>query len=458
MGENRVRTLRSVVIFLLSVMMVLGNCGAVGICAEESSTEMKLTVDRCVLKPGQKLRIGVENAADAKITYSSRDAEIATVSRLGKITGISEGKTTVIVLVTPKTGKSTKFKCKVKIEAEKKVSLMAVGDALIHENILKSGKKSDGTYNYDALFANVTDYISGFDVKIINQETIFINDKNKFGGYPSFGTPTEVGDAMRKAGFNVITCATNHAYDRGAQGIKDTVKYWEKYKDSVLMTGIYTDQESYDTLSIGEYNGIKIAFLNYTTLLNSGAKREPYYLRYYKEATALKEIAAAKKQADFVVVLPHWGVEYEHDPSDSQERMAKKLAEAGADVIIGCHPHVVQPMKILKTSDGRRVPCYYSLGNFISNMFWSKTQLEGIAELDIVKWNGETRIEDARYVPLINHISKGDDKFTAYLLTDYKGDIYKDHYMNNRYWMGAVTQERMKSLFDSLHSDKWQKG
>ena len=349
----------------------------------------------------------------------------------------------------------TKLKCKVTVEEEKTVTLAAVGDALIHENILNSGKKKDGTYNYDAIFSNVKDYLANFDVKIINQETIFINDSSKFAGYPSFGTPVEMGDAMRNAGFNVITCATNHAYDRGAKGIINTVDYWKQYEDSVLMTGIYKDQESYDTISVREYNGIKIAFLNYTTLLNSGAKKEPYYIRMYKESNAVKEIKEAKKIADFVIVLPHWGIEYEHEPSDEQERMAKKLAEAGADVIIGCHPHVVQPMKVITTSDDRRVPCYYSLGNFVSNMFWFKCQLEGMAELTIVKWNGKTELKSAEYTPIVNHMNSDDSKFTVYLLSDYTDDLYKDHYMNHRYWMGLVTPERLKNLFKSIGNDKY---
>ena len=229
------------------------------------------------------------------------------------------------------------------------------------------------------------------------------------------------------------------------------------YHHTHTETGIYDSQESYDTLSIREYNGIKIAFLNYTTLLNSGAKKEPYYIRMYKEAAALKEIQAAKKKADFVIVLPHWGVEYEHEPSEKQEKMAKKLAEAGADAIIGCHPHVVQPVKVIKTSDGRRVPCYYSLGNFVSNMFWFKCQLEGLAELEIVKWNGETTLRAAEYTPIVNHMSKDDTKFTVYLLSDYTdaGDLYKDHYMNHRYWMGNVTPERLKKLFNSLGNEKY---
>ena len=423
--------------------------------AEE--TLPSLNEKKLVLKPGKKTRLSVVcDVKDYKVRWSSADTSVATVSKKGKVTAAADGKTNVFAVVTYNE-KTVKLKCRVIVESEKTVKLAAVGDALIHENILNSGKQKDGSYNYDAIFEHMKDYLSGFDVKIINQETIFVYDSKKFGGYPSFGTPKEVGDAMRAAGFNVITCATNHAYDRKETGIQNTLDYWRKYKDSVLVTGIYGSQEDYDTLAIREYNGIKIAFLNYTTLLNSGAKKEPYYIRMYKEAAALKEIQAAKKKADFVIVLPHWGVEYEHEPSEKQEKMAKKLAEAGADAIIGCHPHVVQPVKVIKTSDGRRVPCYYSLGNFVSNMFWFKCQLEGLAELEIVKWNGETTLRSAEYTPIVNHMSKYDTKFTVYLLSDYTdaGDLYKDHYMNHRYWMGNVTPERLKKLFNSLGNEKY---
>ena len=423
--------------------------------AEE--TLPSLNENKIVLKPGKKTRLSVLwDVKDYKVRWSSADTSVATVSKKGKVTAAADGKTNVFAVVTYNE-KTVKLKCRVIVESEKTVKLAAVGDALIHENILNSGKQKDGSYNYDAIFEHMKDYLSGFDVKIINQETIFVYDSKKFGGYPSFGTPKEVGDAMRAAGFNVITCATNHAYDRKEIGIQNTLDYWRKYKDSVLVTGIYGSQEDYDTLAIREYNGIKIAFLNYTTLLNSGAKKEPYYIRMYKEAAALKEIQAAKKKADFVIVLPHWGVEYEHEPSEKQEKMAKKLAEAGADAIIGCHPHVVQPVKVIKTSDGRRVPCYYSLGNFVSNMFWFKCQLEGLAELEIVKWNGETTLRSAEYTPIVNHMSKDDTKFTVYLLSDYTdaGDLYKDHYMNHRYWMGNVTPERLKKLFNSLGNEKY---
>lgn len=449
---------RHIFVFAIAIILVmvfsLSN-REYSINAEE--TLPSLNEKKLVLKPGKKTRLSVLwDVKDYKVRWSSADTSVATVSKKGKVTAAADGKTNVFAVVTYNE-KTVKLKCRVIVESEKTVKLAAVGDALIHENILNSGKQKDGSYNYDAIFEHMKDYLSGFDVKIINQETIFVYDSKKFGGYPSFGTPKEVGDAMRAAGFNVITCATNHAYDRKEIGIQNTLDYWRKYKDSVLVTGIYGSQEDYDTLAIREYNGIKIAFLNYTTLLNSGAKKEPYYIRMYKEAAALKEIQAAKKKADFVIVLPHWGVEYEHEPSEKQEKMAKKLAEAGADAIIGCHPHVVQPVKVIKTSDGRRVPCYYSLGNFVSNMFWFKCQLEGLAELEIVKWNGETTLRSAEYTPIVNHMSKDDTKFTVYLLSDYTdaGDLYKDHYMNHRYWMGNVTPERLKKLFNSLGNEKY---
>ena len=449
---------RHIFVFAIAIILVmvfsLSN-REYSINAEE--TLPSLNENKIVLKPGKKTRLSVLwDVKDYKVRWSSADTSVATVSKKGKVTAAADGKTNVFAVVTYNE-KTVKLKCRVIVESEKTVKLAAVGDALIHENILNSGKQKDGSYNYDAIFEHMKDYLSGFDVKIINQETIFVYDSKKFGGYPSFGTPKEVGDAMRAAGFNVITCATNHAYDRKEIGIQNTLDYWRKYKDSVLVTGIYGSQEDYDTLAIREYNGIKIAFLNYTTLLNSGAKKEPYYIRMYKEAAALKEIQAAKKKADFVIVLPHWGVEYEHEPSEKQEKMAKKLAEAGADAIIGCHPHVVQPVKVIKTSDGRRVPCYYSLGNFVSNMFWFKCQLEGLAELEIVKWNGETTLRSAEYTPIVNHMSKDDTKFTVYLLSDYTdaGDLYKDHYMNHRYWMGNVTPDRLKKLFNSLGNEKY---
>jgi len=468
-GEQ-VKILR-LLMLLITVFSLLAGLLAAGLdrrvyAAEENGEADAFTLNykKLVLKPGKKERLKITELTGTEqvnIQWISRNTEIATVSKRGKVTAVSEGNTTIIAKITyidlndGGAEKKAKLKCRVKVEEEKTVRIAAVGDALIHENILNSGKTKKGNYNYDALFENMTEYLEDFDVKIINQETIFTEDEEKFAGYPSFGTPTALGDSMRKAGFNVITAATNHAYDRGKSGIEDTVAYWSQYEDEILLTGIYGSEEAYDTPAIREYNGIKIAFLNYTTLLNSGAKREPFNIRMYKEKQVLAEIKSARRAADLVVVLPHWGIEYEHEPSSEQERMAEKMAEAGADVIIGCHPHVVQPLKVIETDDGRRVPCYYSLGNYVSNMFWFKCQLEGLAELTVTKWNGKTTVKTAEFTPIVNHISSDDKDFTVYLLSDYQGDLWKEHYMNHRYWMGLVTPERLENLFKSIGNEKY---
>ncbi len=415
-----------------------------------SAREPFLNVGRLTMNPGDRSKIIAVNATK-EIGWSSEDKKIARVDKNGTVRAIAEGETSVYATIGDK-----KLECRVTVVPTVSISLCAVGDALLHENILKSGLQDDGTYNYDRLFTHMKRTLKDYDVKIINEETILVEDSSKYAGYPSFGSPLALGDAIRKAGFNVVTCATNHAYDRGITGIKDTVRYWKNYKDDVLMTGIYTNQEEYDKIPIKEFDGIKIAFLNYTALVNSGSKRESYNIRFLNEKQVIKDIKSAKKKADFVVVLPHWGEEYEHQPTTSVVSLSKRLAEAGADLIIGCHPHVVQPMKILKTSDGRKVPCFYSLGNYFSNMFWFKCQLEGMADVTITKTTSGTKVTACDYIPIVNHISTKDDSFSVYLLEDYTESVAKKHYMNYRTWMGIVTPLRLKNLFDSLGNDKWK--
>lgn len=443
--EKRSRGIITEILALLTVLVSVLLSVTVNAYAEGCF----LNVSKLTLNPGGKSRLQVI-MYDGAVEWYSKDENIATVDENGNVYAVAEGKTSIVAVAG-----ETKLKCTINVVPVKSVRLCALGDALLHENILNSGKQSDGSYNYDMLFTHMRRTLKDFDVKIINQETIFINDSSKYAGYPSFGSPTALGDAIRNAGFNVITCATNHAYDRGIAGIKDTVEYWKQYEDDVLMTGIYTDRETYKKLSVRSYNGIKIAFLNYTELVNSGSKREDYNIRFLNEKQVIKDIASAGKKADFVIVLPHWGTEYEHTPSERQKRLAQQMADAGADLIIGCHPHVVQPMKIINTKDGRRVPCFYSLGNCFSNMFWFKCQLEGMADVTITKKNNMTKITECSYVPIVNHMRSDDQRFSVYRLEDYSKTLAAKHYMNYRIWMGIVTPERLENLFKSIGNDKW---
>lgn len=307
------------------------------------------------------------------------------------------------------------------------VKIIAVGDNLYHKKVIQSGKQINGSYNYDDIYVNIKDYIADADVKIINQETILTADSSKWAGYPCFATPTEVGDAIVKAGFNVITCATNHSWDNGKVGAQEAIDYW-KSKD-VLMTGMYNSQEDYDTITVGMYNGIKIAFLNYTYGLNGYKlpKDSSYMIKLLDEDLVVSEIKKAKQIADVVIVLPHWGDEYTHTPNKTQKHLANIIAEAGADIIIGSHPHVIQPLEYITTSDGRNIPCYYSLGNLVSNMMQADRCVEAMAEIIIEKSNEGITIKSATVIPMINYINLTDDAFTIYMGENYTAEIAKTH-------------------------------
>ena len=404
---------------------------------------------KAVLVPGDKITLTVDNAEGYDITWSSRNAAVASVSKKGRVTAVSDGKTYITAVVNvpvdpddPDAGyKKTKLKCKIVVETPKTVSIACVGDLLFHDRVIASGKKSDGTYNYDAIFRGTTSYFKNFDVVIANQETPFTDNPAKYKGYPSFGTPTALGDAMIKAGINVVMSASNHSWDQGSNGIKVTTEYWKKHKDVAVHLGMSYTEDEFKTIVYKKYNGIKIAFINFTNFLNSNSGMKSYYVNVLNASQyndygnhsgsisadrLFSDIAKAKKKADFVIVLPHWGTEYTHKPTSAQVNLAKKMAEAGADAIIGTHAHVVMPMKIIETSDGRRVPCYYSTGNFVSNMGQASRQLGGMAEIYLTKWNGETTIDNAVFTPLMNWINSADTQFNVYLLSDYTEEIAAD--------------------------------
>jgi len=313
-------------------------------------------------------------------------------------------------------------------KTETKIRIMAVGDNLYHDRVIKSGMKSDGTIDYRPIYKHIKDYLSNADIRIVNQEVILTPVSSRWKGYPDFASPYEVGDALVDAGFNVVTHATNHSWDNGKSGAQYTVDYWKSQKD-VLMTGMYGTAHDYQMLTIGEYNGIKVAFLNYTYGLNGSDNPTggEYMFKLLDMSLVEKEIKRAKKLADVVIVLPHWGKEYKFEANDDQKEMAKEMAELGADLIIGCHPHVIEPLEFIETSDGRSVPCYYSLGNFVSNMLQPERCIEAMADVTISVSDGKVTVESARAIPLVNYINKDCTKYAVYLFDDYTDKIAKTH-------------------------------
>ena len=252
-----------------------------------------------------------------------------------------------------------------KVKAEKTdVTLIAVGDDLVSDSVLYTAKRSDGTYDFSSVYEKMKPDFKKADIAIINQETILGGDKFEYKGYPCFNTPDSMGKAIMDAGFNIVQQASNHSYDTGVEGIEHCIKYWKKHKKKVLMVGLNENEEEYNTIPIFKCKGIKFAILNYTYGLNGFKLPEDkgYLVNLLDDAhwdKVKSDIEKAEQIADFTIVLPHWGQEYvQPDPIPEQEKWAKMMVEAGADLIIGTHPHVVEKIQWIKSDNGNSALCY----------------------------------------------------------------------------------------------------
>ena len=262
------------------------------------------------------------------------------------------------------------------------VSLVMVGDNLIHSSIYKDAKRLAGGNGYD--FKPIIEYIKekvqNYDLAYYNQETVLGGSELGVSDYPTFNSPQEAGDAMLDAGFNIVSLATNHTMDRGEKAVLASVDYWKKHENEALVAGSYSSEEERNKVQIREKNGIKYAMLSYTygtngisvpkgkeylvnvwptdLSLNDPAKDTEY--QNYKEQVK-KDIEAVRSQVDVLMVAMHWGVEYTHEPTAYEKDSAQFLADNNVDIIIGAHPHVIQPVTWI---DDTLV--IYSLGNFVS--------------------------------------------------------------------------------------------
>lgn len=268
---------------------------------------------------------------------------------------------------------------KVKKE-EHHLTLGMIGDALYHTGVYNDGRQSDGSYNYDSQLADITPIVSGYDLAYYNQESILGGTKLGLSAYPTFNSPQEVGDAYIKAGFNLVSLANNHTLDKGTNGVLNSVEYWKNKE--VLAVGSYNSEEDRNRSHIGEKNGITYAFFAYTDSTNGipvPAGKE-YLVNVYSEEKVKADIESVKEKVDVVLVSMHWGEEYTHTPTDKQRKEAEYLSSLGVDVIIGSHPHVIQPIEHI----GDTV-VIYSLGNFISGQNGIEKRVGLIASLDIHK-------------------------------------------------------------------------
>lgn len=263
------------------------------------------------------------------------------------------------------TKKDNEKKVEVKRPKEYQARLFMVGDALIHSAIYWDARQSDGTYNFIPMLEYIKPISSKYDLVYYNQETILGGAELGYSNYPRFNSPDEVGDAFIDSGFNLVSLATNHTMDKGEAGVLHSVGYWNT-KENVVTSGQWTSQEERDKVRTYEKNGIKYAFFSYTTWTNGleTPVGKEYLNNVYSDEKAKADIEKVRDQVDVVIVAMHWGTEYSFGVSDKQTEIANYLSSLGVDIIIGAHPHVVEPVEYI--NDGKTL-VIYSLGNFISD-------------------------------------------------------------------------------------------
>lgn len=295
---------------------------------------------------------------------------------------------------------------------ETEVSFVVFGDNLIHEPIYRYGLSQDESFGF--LFENFRDEITRSDVAVINQETPLTDNPALYGGYPRFGTPVQVGQALADAGFDVVTCATNHALDRGAAGVNFTKAFLEDH--GVICLGIQTEEEKDDVpYTIIKRNGIRIAMLNYTYGTNGiqAPEENPHMVHLLKDEDKVREdIEEAGTEADFVIVFAHWGTEYAEQADEYQQKWVRIFLDSGVDVVVGTHPHVLQPYEVLRDEQGHEMLVYYSIGNFISAQTEETCVKGGMAEFTVSLTDKGYRVTEYALRPLVI-TRKGSGRYTV---------------------------------------------
>ena len=310
--------------------------------------------------------------------------------------------------------------------------IVMVGDMLMHDKVLTSAKQEDRTYNFDHLFTHVAEYISSADLAIANQETIMGGDRYGYTGYPSFNTPFSLSDAEVKAGFDVLLFATNHVMDKTKNGVLNCMEYLDTTHPELGYVGINHSQEEQDThIYTYEANGITVAILNYTYGTNGLAipSDMPYLVNTLNEDKIRSDIRRAEEIADFTIVCPHWGTEYRLTSDNNQKKWSNIFLEEGVDLVLGTHPHVIEPIEWLTREDGHQMLVYYSVGNFVNGTASTghgvaNRMVGGIADITLERDEETGVVSVARYdaIPIVCHIAEGEE-YTVYYLEDYTEEL-----------------------------------
>lgn len=281
----------------------------------------------------------------------------------------------------------------------KAITLSAVGDILIHDRVYEAAETEDG-YDFEPMLKDMKPYMEDATITFANQETMIGGEELGLSGYPAFNSPVEIGEELKDSGVDIVSIANNHSLDRGEEAIQESIKHWKDIDMTYI--GAYKDEEDASDIRVLETDeDISIGFLAYTYGTNgiSVPDGKDFLLNYIDESQIKKDIAEAQEKADVVVLSLHFGEEYKTMPNEGQENLVQMAADEDVDIVLGHHPHVLQPMEWVEGKDGHETFAIYSLGNFFSGQDELDRQIGGILHLTIREYNNEITVTDPEFMP-----------------------------------------------------------
>lgn len=314
-----------------------------------------------------------------------------------------------------------------------------VGDNLLHDTIFVYYEQDNGSRDYLPIYENTLPYTQKSDLSYINFETICAGDEFGLSSYPSFNGPLEMIDTLSETGVNWISTASNHSLDRGVDGMLAEMGYLSENYPQITYTGSYLDEQASYKPVVVDLNGIQTGLASFTYGLNGLTLPEGYewLIDVYADGDGsinyqgIDEVLDALNEvSDVQVVTMHWGEEYQNVPNAVQEELAAYLNKKGVEVIVGAHPHVIQPAEILH-GENQDTLVYYSLGNFLSAQNHNNMMVGGMADftLDYNFDTGQTTFENVKFIPTVTWISPDLRQYRTNILPDYTDEMAQSQYV-----------------------------
>jgi poly-gamma-glutamate capsule biosynthesis protein CapA/YwtB (metallophosphatase superfamily) len=305
-----------------------------------------------------------------------------------------------------------------------------VGDIMCHSTQYNYSQVEEDSFDFKPVFREIKSYFDNSDVVVGNLETVIEVEGVKFAGYPIFNTPKEFLEGLKFAGFDILSTANNHSFDIKERGVRSTIEHIKYF--NMQSVGTYITQSNRDSVIIFQQKGIKFAILSYTFGVNlyeiPGEKN--YLVNRINDDLIKNDISNHRKEgADLIILFFHFGSEYANEPDAYQKDVVKNSIEFGADIIIGAHPHTIQPIEYFKSENGNIDSGFvaYSLGNFVSNQRWRYSDGGAVLNFTIQKntLNGNISLAGVRYFPI--WVYKGNtDNGLEYIVLPSETGLNKD--------------------------------